>query len=236
MAVVRTLKKVMRSSGISDPLKKWLLSNVNTGFYSLSPDLLVALVRVFETGKNHEGGAYYEFGLFRGFSIWFAEQISRGKVPADFPFYGFDSFQGLPHTTVDSKYYSRGEYSAGYDLVMNNLEEFGGDLGRIKLFAGYYSKALFERFSREEAFKPVSIAVIDVDLYESCVEVLEFLKPHLRVGSILVLDDYNDMDRSDDNGERKAFREFEAKTGMTKELVFELGRECAVFRVTKVPE
>lgn len=235
MAVLPALKKVVRSSGMTDPLKKWLLSNVNTGFFSLSPDLLVSLVKVFETHKDFAGGAYYEFGLFRGFSIWFAEQISRGKVPDDFPFYGFDSFQGLPQTMIDAKFYRKGEYSAGYNLVMNNLEQFGGDLDRIKLFPGFYSKALFERFSREEAFKPVSIAVIDVDLYESCVEVLEFLKPHLRVGSMLVLDDYNDMDRSDENGERRAFREFEARTGMEKELVFELGRECAVFRVTKVP-
>jgi hypothetical protein len=61
------------------------------------------------------------------------------------------------------------------------------------------------------------------------------LRPYLVPGSILIFDDYNDFNRSDEHGERKALREFEARTGMEKEALFELGRECAGFRVVKAP-
>jgi hypothetical protein len=54
-------------------------------FYTASPDLLVALVRAFNIQKSRlsagqnllEGHGYYEFGLFKGFSFWFADQLAR---------------------------------------------------------------------------------------------------------------------------------------------------------------
>jgi Macrocin-O-methyltransferase (TylF) len=233
--VLSTLKRAVRSTGIADPIKHWLLDNIDTGFHTLSPDLLVGLVRAFELNKDLEGKAYYEFGLYRGFSIWFAEQIARNKVPADFPFYGFDSFAGLPPTSVDAKYYHATQYSAGYEMVTRNLRQYNADMERIKLFEGFFSPTHFAKLERTNTFKPAAIAVIDVDIYESCVDVLEFMRTRINVGTILIFDDYNDMDRSNDHGERKAVLEFEARTGMQKEMLFELGRECAGFRVTKAP-
>src|SRR5262249_37082367 len=100
---------------------------------------------------------------------------------------------------------------------------------------GFYSQSFFSDLSKEEAFRPVSIAVIDVDIYESCVLVLEFLRRYLVPGSILIFDDFNDMNRSDEHGESKALKEFEAKTGMEKVALFELGRECAGFRTMQAP-
>ncbi|MGE0698731.1 MAG: TylF/MycF/NovP-related O-methyltransferase [Hyphomicrobiaceae bacterium] len=235
-AMLRSVKSVMRQTGVAAPLKKWLMANMVEGsFHTLSPDLLVALTRAFELQTKFEGRAYYEFGLYQGFSIWFAEQIARGKVPADFPFYGFDSFEGLPPSEVDSHQYNPGELSADYENVRNNLTKFGADWGRLKLFKGFYSDALFATLAKTERFPTAAIAVIDVDIYESCVIVLDFLKSRIEAGTILVFDDYNDMGASDEHGERKALREFMAKTGMELEHLFDQGRECAVFRVNKAP-
>jgi hypothetical protein len=226
----------MRQAGVAAPLKRWLMANMVEGsFHTLSPDLLVTLVRAFEMQEHFEGRAYYEFGLYQGFSIWFAEQIGRGKVPADFRFYGFDSFEGLPPTEVDRDHYKAGQLAADYDTVRANLTRFGADWKRLQLFKGFYSAALFAKLSETERFPPVAIAVIDVDIYESCVTVLEFLKPRLQAGSLLVFDDYNDMDGSDVHGERKALAEFKARTDVELELLFEQGRECAAFRVTRPP-
>jgi len=237
--IASILKKVARQTGITPPLKRWILSRISTPvpppFYSLSPDLLVGLVLAFDHQSLFEGHAYYEFGLFRGFSLWFAEQLARKKAPKEFLLYGFDSFEGLPETAVDAGFYREGEFCAGYELVRENLSKYGADWDRIKLFRGFYSRSLFSAFRNQEKFRPVSIAVIDVDIYESCVLVLEFLRPYIVPGSILIFDDYNDMGRSDEHGERKALMEFEARTGMEKELLFELGRECAGFRVVRAP-
>ena len=234
--VVKTAKNALRAAGVSAPLKKWLMANMVEGsFHTLSPDLLVGLVKAFDLQKEFKDRAYYEFGLYQGFSIWFAEQIARGRVPEDFPFYGFDSFAGLPPSEVDAHFYKPRQLATDYQLVQDNLTKFGADWKRLKLFKGFYSAELFASLAKTERFPPVAIAVIDVDIYESCVLVLDFLKSRLVEGSILILEDYNDMGRSDDHGERKAVREFNAKTGMVLEPLFELGRECAGFRVTKAP-
>jgi hypothetical protein len=50
--------------------------------------------------------------------------------------------------------------------------------------------------------------VID-DLYESCVDVLEFTKELLVAGSILLFDDYNQIGPDNNSGERRALIEFE---------------------------
>lgn len=235
-SVLKLAKNALRASGASAPLKKWIMANMVEGtFHTLSPDLLVALVKAFDAQKDFEGRAYYEFGLYQGFSIWFAEQIARGRVPADFQFYGFDSFEGLPPSNVDGDYYKPGQLAVDYDTVRKNLTSFGADWTRLKLFKGFYSKELFASLAETERFAPAAVAVIDVDIYESCVLVLDFMKPRLVEGTVLILDDYNDMGRSDDHGERLAIREFCAKTGMKLEPLFELGRECAGFRVTKAP-
>ena len=47
------------------------------------------------------GHGYYEFGLFRGFSFWYAEQVSREYTDASFRLLGFDSFEGLPQPQLD---------------------------------------------------------------------------------------------------------------------------------------
>jgi len=233
----RVLKSIARHTGLTSTVKPWVQALVDGSdyFYSLSPDLLVALVRAFRCQTNFDNRAFYEFGLYRGFSIWFAEQIARGHTPADFRFYGFDSFCGLPDTVVDADFYRRGDFSAGYETVKENLTRFGADWEKIKLFRGFFSDGFFAELVKKERFQPVSIAVIDVDIYESCVPVLNFLSPLLVPGSILIFDDYNGMHRSDSNGERKAFKEFKAKTGLEAELLFELGRECAAFEVVKAP-
>jgi Macrocin-O-methyltransferase (TylF) len=228
-------KLALRRTGLREPIKRWANANADVPFHTLSPDLLVGLVRAFDRQKSYAGRAYYEFGLYQGFSIWFAEQISRGRVPDDFRLLGFDSFAGLPASDVDSTFFGPGDYAVSYEDVTANLTEFKADFDRVSLFKGFYSNELFATIERRENLPAVAIAVIDVDIYESCVVVLDFLRPRLEVGSILIFDDYNDMQRSDDHGERKALREFMDRTGMELTELFELGRECAGFEVTRAP-
>ena len=60
---------------------------------------------------------------------------------------------------------------------------------------------------------------------------LNFLRPKLAKGSILIFDDYNDMGQSDDHGERRAVAEFTRSAGVRLEPLFESGPECATFKV-----
>ena len=181
-------------------------------FDSLSPALLVAIMRAFhmQSGGECKGRSYYEFGLFKGFSLWFAEQMARTYKDNEFMCYGFDSFKGLPEPVVDKAVFSRGKgaYSCSYKVVVSHLKNHWANMERIKLYKGFYSTRLFNKLSKREEFLPAAICVIDVDLYESCVPVLEFMKDYLVPGTIIIFDEYYLLPDSDAYGEGRAFKEF----------------------------
>lgn len=237
-------KLFRRTSNLGEAHRK--LHNANTLFYTLSPMLLVALNKAFhiqqelkisgEGGSNLlDGHAYYEFGLFKGFSFWFAEQISRDIVGSDFKFYGFDSFEGLPESKIDKhRYLVKGNYAASYEFVLDSLKANEADFLKIKLYKGFYSKVFFDNLQNNK-FLPISICVIDSDIYESCVEILEFIKNHMVKGSILIFDDYNSFGKDDQHGERRALREFEMRNpAFKKEHLFDFGWHGVAFRVLQV--
>lgn len=221
------------------------LHNENSLFYTTSPMLLEGLVRAFNyqlkkraEGKDLiSGHAYYEFGVFKGFSLWFSQMYAKQNNISDFQFFGFDSFEGLPESKIDGMKpaFGKGHYAASYEFVTEKLKELGVDFSRMELFKGFYSKELFEKLRKEKKFLPVSICVIDVDIYESCVEVLEFIKDFLVPGSILLFDDYNTFYESDEHSERKALKEFEAKhPSFQKKYLFDFGWHGSVFEVLSI--
>jgi Macrocin-O-methyltransferase (TylF) len=210
-------------------------------FYSPNPEVLVALVRAFRLQEDSHllaGYGYYEFGLFKGASLWFAEQISREVTGKNFCFYGFDSFQGLPAPKLEreARVYSKGDFGCSLGEVTENLKKYRADFGRIRLYPGFFSPAHFARLAREQEFLPVSIALVDVDLYESTVPVLDFIGPYLVNGSLLLFDDYNQFGPDNTHGERRALLEFSQRYPTFRlEHLFDYGREGVAFRVLSVP-
>lgn len=212
------------------------------GFYTLSPDVLVALVRALrlqddarQQGRDlFTGHGYYEFGMFRGFSFWFAEQVSRQFGDGALKLFGFDSFQGLPRPTLRSEasVFSRGDYCGTFEAVTGHLRTWKTDESRIQLFKGFYSDALFRELEQKHEFPPISICLIDCDLYDSCVPVLDFIQKRIVPGTILLFDDYNQLGEDDSAGERRALIEFEARNpSFQKEFLFNYGWEGTAFRV-----
>jgi hypothetical protein len=216
-----------------------VLHNQNELFYTLSPTLMVAIVKAFQVQKPEllKKHGYYEFGLFKGFNFWFAEQISRSCTDKEFKLYGFDSFEGLPQSKVDIDpvYWAQGNYASSLEFVQESLKKQGADFSRLQLFRGFFSKSLFAEFRKKTEFFPVSICVIDSDMYESCSEVLSFIGDLLIPGSLLIFDDFNAFNKDNDHGERRALKEFEEKhPAFTKELLFEYGWHGVAFKVLTV--
>lgn len=236
------LKKLAQRS--KQQLKDEILNQV---FYTLSPDVLVAIVKAFNLQRQGaadgrdllHGHAYYEFGMYKGFSFWFAEQLAREYTDSTFRFLGFDSFEGLPQPQLDveARVFHKGDFRGSYEIVTRNLQTYKADLTKMQLYKGFYSEDFFHQLREKEQFLPVSICLIDVDLYESCVPVLEFIKEYLVEGSILLFDDYNQLrEAQDDNsGERRALIEFEKRNpGFKKEHLFNYGWEGVAFRVVSL--
>ena len=74
---------------------------------------------------------------------------------------------------------------------------------------GYYRDSLTTEL--QERLPKAGVVYIDVDLYLSTVEVLNFLKPLLVSGSVLVFDDWYCFPGGSIKGERRALSEFLAQ-------------------------
>lgn len=166
---------------------------------------------IFELQRDGllNGRDYYEFGLFRGYALWFVQDMARRLEATDFRLHGFDSFAGLPEPVgIDKGEWAAGQFAASRAEVVGHLRAHGADLSAITLHEGFFSDELFVKFKKEVDFRPAALVLVDCDLYSSTVPVLKFLAEYLAEGSILLFDDYNCFHAADDRGERRAFREF----------------------------
>ena len=213
-------------------------------FYTLSPALLVAVHRSLETvaisaPELLKHGAYYEFGIFREFSLWYAEQVSRYLTGPGFLCYGFDSFRGLPGSDVDippgGKGSTIGNYAASRDLVVSQLRAHGTDMQRVRLFEGFYSESLFASITVEEKLRPPAVCVVDCDLYESTREVLKFVGPRLSEGCVLLFDDIYVTGDPTIEGQGRAVAEWRS-THPDIELrhLFDFGGHGAAYQVAAI--
>ncbi len=169
-------------------------------FYSATPATPKAVVRALKMSKVQ--GHYYEFGLYKGYSFYQAVKNSPSIMH-----FGFDSFQGLPETIEGGKFVE-GKYSSSLEEVTSQLEKRGCLEGNVKLVKGFFDNSLTKELQNSLLENKIKVVLIDVDLYKSTVPVLNFIKPMLQQGTIILFDDWNCFDADDNKGERKAFKEF----------------------------
>jgi hypothetical protein len=173
------------------------------------PELAQSIYELHAAGRL-EGGSYYEFGLYRGYALWFAQDLIRRLGVKEFHFHGFDSFRGLPEPKgVDEDApWKGGDYAVSRERVEAYLREFDADLGKISLHEGFFSDELFAALEKRHEFGRAALVLVDCDLYASTVPVLRFLRDRLVDGSIVLFDDYNCFDGANDKGQRRALKEF----------------------------
>lgn len=170
-----------------------------------------AFAKAAELGTLSQGD-YYEFGMFKGYSFWWAQKTARQHGATTLRFFGFDSFQGLPevqgHDITHNDEFYAGQYACSVDQVRDSLDQAGVDWKRTVLTQGYFNESLKADLRTSHAMRPVVIALIDCDLYASTVDVLRFIGPLLMDKSILIFDDWNCFQASNEQGQRKALAEF----------------------------
>jgi O-methyltransferase len=172
--------------------------------------------------------------LYKGFSFWFANNFAH-EIGLNLRFYGFDSFEGLPKSNVDiHRNWKEGSYSASIEDVNASLNKWGMQLP-YSLIKGWYSKKLFEKMQREQPFDNPIIVVIDCDLYESAIEVLNFIHPKMSIGLILLFDDWNAFSGDENHGERRAVKEYENNNpSFKKSSLFSFGTYGEAFEVVNI--
>ncbi|MBW1699628.1 MAG: class I SAM-dependent methyltransferase [Deltaproteobacteria bacterium] len=177
-------------------------------------------------------GDYLEFGVYSGttfvsafFSIqnayrfsfspseWNTAQdcIERRKLWKKMRFFAFDSFRGLPKPTgIDllSKDFVEGKFSNSENNFKKYITSAGVPLNRVRIISGWFNETLNKDTINKYNLKHAAIVHIDSDLYESAKSVLEFIKPLLVDGTVIIFDDWFSFKGNPNLGEQRAFREW----------------------------
>lgn len=174
--------------------------------------------------SNRLEGDYLEFGIYRGGTLIPAYHFSKaiGKNLKIMKFYGFDSFEGLPEVKgLDKKnfpHFRKGDYKGSLEEVKSLLKKSKVDLKRVRLIKGWFNSSLNKEFKENLPIKKAAIIWIDCDLYESTVQVLNFIKDYLQNGTIVVFDDWFCFRGNPEQGEQKAFSEWLKKNKNIKAI------------------
>lgn len=122
---------------------------------------------------------YLEFGVSKGFSL---KHWSNRLKNAESRLYGFDTFKGLPEAWGS---YRMGDMRAG-------MQEISTEDARVHLIKGLFQETLPGWLAKNDLM-PYDRRVIhlDADLYSSTLYVLTMIFPYLKVGDILIFDEFN---------------------------------------------
>ncbi len=157
-------------------------------------------------------GHFYEFGSFKGDSLIlfslikrflsiFNPELKKQKI------FSFDSFEGLPKNNLDHNdpVWRENEFCGTLKEVIKNVSSYGINFEYIK---GFYKDSLTQNLQERMLENPPSIIHIDVDLYSSTIEVLEWLDKISLPMAIYIFDDIWANGNHPNLGEQKAIKEY----------------------------
>jgi O-methyltransferase len=154
---------------------------------------------------NRIQGDYVEFGCFEAQTFRMAYQESRG-VHYQPKMWAFDSFEGFPDAPNEHPAWSPGRLAMSQDEFVRVLDEHQIPRDVYTMVKGFYNESLFTP-EAENYCRNICMAYVDCDQYGSAVDVLKFLRPRLKHGMVIVLDDYYCFWTDGIAGERLAFLE-----------------------------
>ncbi|MGH8763878.1 MAG: TylF/MycF/NovP-related O-methyltransferase [Nitrosospira sp.] len=168
------------------------------------------LSQAFEFAKiNHVPGDYFEFGLWRGKTFGYAHRMKLRYGRRDMKLWGFDSFQGLPATEKhpDNIWYE-GQFACTRPEFEAILASRGIHPSEYGLIQGFYNESLNDDAHRRLSGRQAAVIYVDCDLYDSTIQVLNFIEPYIVNGSIICFDDFYNYKGDPAQGEQKALAEF----------------------------
>lgn len=163
-------------------------------------------------------GDVYEFGVYSGISIKnILKKYSEFNIETSV--WGFDSFCGLPKEIKEKLHYnvwSEGEFSSCDYLDVESPKEAAKLIrqsiqyeypNQIEMIVGFYEESLKTAYNPK--MKPASWLDIDVDLYSSTLEAMEFMIKNSLIipGTLIYFDDYKGIEF----GEGRALKELTEK-------------------------
>jgi O-methyltransferase len=148
----------------------------------------------------HVDGDVWQCGVFKGGTAAMMAAILNDFCPTK-RLSLFDTFEGMPETDAQRDWHKKGDFS---DTSVEAVTSFVKNHGACIIRQGFIP----ETFAGLESAR-IAFAHIDVDIYKSIIDCLEFIWPRVSVGGFVVFDDYGFPTCP---GARAAVDEFFSKT------------------------
>ena len=125
-------------------------------------------------------GYLAEIGVYSGVTAsLIAENETKNTI------YLFDTFDGIPYVNENDNHHKVGDFN---DVLFTDVENYFKKFKNVKLCKGIFPKETAHLIDSNAVFKFVHI---DVDVYQSYKDCLEFFYPKMIKGGIIIFDDYN---------------------------------------------
>ena len=151
---------------------------------------------------------YFEFGCHSG-RTFAAAMLAAKFLRHELDAYAFDSFEGLPDTkSEEDGIFVKGSFATSVEeFKAIILKKVGVEIGDSHLVKGFYSDTL-NPITKKGLPQSVGAVHIDVDLYKSAIDVLNFVKDFLVNGTVVLFDDWYCFSPGENRGEQRALCEF----------------------------
>ena len=195
---------------------------------------------LYVTAHDATYGSYLEFGVFTGSSFNYAMKENKkiekifGKMNCEF--IGFDSFQGFGDIKKDDENpsFKNKTFAVDEKKIIQNIEKCAKGQ-KLRIIKGFYKETIKNKTTIDLKIDKSRVVMIDCDLKESAQLALEFIKPSIQMGSIILFDDYNYFKGNIDKGEYSAFSEFKKKyPEILFRRIFDYGYSGRAFIVCKI--
>ena len=171
---------------------------------------------MFITAHELTEGSYLEFGVFTGSSFNFAMKVNKriekifGKSNCEF--IGFDSFKGFGKIKKNDENprFVDSVFSVDEEKVLKNIEKCSKGQ-KMRIVKGFYEDTIKNKTTRDLNIDKARVIMIDCDLKESTRLALDFIKPSIQEGTIILFDDFVFFKGNKDKGEYGAFSDFRKK-------------------------
>jgi O-methyltransferase len=154
---------------------------------------------LYQLARSSAGlpGDFAEIGVYKGGTAWLLSKVLEKSKKT---LHLFDTFEGMPEVDRnkdDVEFVQAGIFAdTSLEAVRDYLKEFP---------ATKFYKGLFPGTAPPVAEMKFSFVYIDVDIYQSTKDCLEFFYPRVTPGGVIVSDDYKSLKCP---GVKKAFDEF----------------------------
>jgi O-methyltransferase len=156
-------------------------------YYELAaPRTLVSSDRcyvLFSLAKQalHIPGDFWECGVYKGGTAALLAELLE-TANSDKKLYLFDTFEGMPATDPRYDCHKQGDFC---DTSLDSVVKSIGPVDRCVFKKGFIPKTFS---GLDDA--TISFAHVDVDIYKSIIDSLDFIWPRLSNGGFIISDDY----------------------------------------------